>query len=125
MVTGDPTQWTVLMVMPAAGGEPRELLTVPVWVDPIAWTPDGRAMFFVRDTKRVGTAGHHTHELWRIPAEGGEAEKIGLTMEGLSDLRIHPDGKRIAFTAGHHGREVWVLENFLPKTEAQAARLEE
>jgi hypothetical protein len=46
-------------------------------------------------------------------------------MVGLAGLRFHPDGKRIAFTAGSYSGEVWVLENFLPKTEAQAARLED
>ena len=37
-------------------------------------------------------------------------------MEALEPygLSIHPDGKRIAFTAGTDREEVWVLEDFLP-----------
>ena len=38
-------------------------------------------------------------------------------MEGLLPygLSVHPDGRRIAFTAGTPVRsEVWVMENFLP-----------
>lgn len=59
--------------MPTAGGEPRELLKVR---DPhylggglggmLAWTPDGRAVLFVK-----GSPPKHTDELWQIPAEGG------------------------------------------------------
>ncbi len=37
-------------------------------------------------------------------------------MPGLGHLRVHPDGRRIAFDAqGQPERiEVWVLQNFLP-----------
>ena len=35
-------------------------------------------------------------------------------MEGLRELRVHPDGSQIAFTAGWPSLEVWVMENFLP-----------
>jgi hypothetical protein len=52
--------------------------------------------------------------VWRIPAEGGEPQKTELAMEGLRSLRFHPDGKRIAFSAGRQQYEVWVMENFLP-----------
>ena len=31
---------------------------------------------------------------------------------------MHPDGKRIAFTAGDYDNEIWVMENFLPETRA-------
>ncbi len=50
---------------------------------------------------------------------------MALLVEGMGSLGFHPYGQRIAFTAGHHGREVWVLENFLPKPETNAAQLEE
>jgi hypothetical protein len=46
-------------------------------------------------------------------------------MDELRELSCHPDGRRIAFGAGRDRGEVWVLENFLPNPEAQAARLEE
>ena len=46
-------------------------------------------------------------------------------LNGLRNLRFHPDGKQIAFTAGSYSAEVWVMENFLPKAEATTARLEE
>ncbi len=56
-----------------------------------------------------------------ISAEGGEPQYLGLEMEGLLlyGLSIHPDGQRIAFTAGRNlGHQTWVMENVLPELKA-------
>ena len=47
-------------------------------------------------------SGDERFELWRISTDGGEPEPLGLAMEGirLLGLSVHPDGRRIAFTAG-------------------------
>ena len=121
----------VLIIMPTAGGEPRELLGPELstmqegseHIYSLAWTPDGRHMLLTKGPFPP----RQTNELWRIPAEGGETQKLGV-MEGLRfirHVRVHPDGRRIAFTAGGVKLEIWVLENFLPKPEAKAARLED
>ena len=105
-----------LEVIPSGGGVPRELVKVeegekyPDYTG-LAWSPDGLQVFFAK--------GGTTHqdlkfELWRVPVKGGRAERVDLAMTGLSDVRVHPDGQRIAFAAGERGRsEVWVMENFL------------
>ncbi len=109
-----------LKVMPTAGGKPRELVKLPKpelssYGQPIAalaWTPDSRDLIYA-----PSTTGQRRIELWRIPATGGEAENLAVAMEGLSpySLSIHPDGRRVAFTAGTPARsEVWAMENFLP-----------
>jgi len=54
-------------------------------------------------------------ELWRIPAEGGEAQNLGLSMDRLVITSINPDGKHIAYMSGSYSGEVWVMENFLPE----------
>jgi hypothetical protein len=41
-------------------------------------------------------------------------------MDGVGELSIHPDGRRIAFTAGSRKEEVWVMDNLFPA--AQTAR---
>lgn len=104
---------TALKLLPTTGGDPRELLRAQKEERIrrlFAWTPDGRYLLFGKS--------HSTEEqtivLWRIPTEGGEPQKLGLAREGLRNLRVHPNGRRIAFTAGHFKNEVWVMENFLP-----------
>jgi len=106
-----------LNVMPAAGGEARELVRVAADNMPaIAWMRDSRGVLFARPGRSA--EGTPVLELWRVPAEGGEAQKLGLAMEGLGDLRVHPDGRRIVFGAGRPHAEVWVMENFLPAVKA-------
>ncbi|MEE8200589.1 MAG: hypothetical protein V3R29_05400, partial [Candidatus Acidoferrales bacterium] len=110
-------QWTVLKVMPASGGEPRELLRLPEseYVDWLEWTVDGRHVFFTRSEALSPVAHNRPIPLWRMPAEGGEPDRMELAMQGLRQMRFHPDGRRIAFTDGHLKVEVWVMENFLPE----------
>jgi Tol biopolymer transport system component len=66
-------------------------------------------------------------QLWRVPAEGGEPERLGVTLEGLFPygLSISPDGRRIAFTAGSLSGvydPIWALENFLPPLPRRSGR---
>jgi dipeptidyl aminopeptidase/acylaminoacyl peptidase len=106
---------SVLALLSVGGGEAKELVRVlppvelPAW-GCLAWTPDGRHLLFVRTTNGSG----QPFELWRVPVEGGAPHKTGIAMEGLRDLRVHPDGQRIAFRAGHNQGEVWVMDDFLP-----------
>lgn len=105
---------TALVVLPTAGGEPRELLRAqePEMISVPAWTPDSRHIMYARSV----SGEKRKFELWRISAEGGEPQNLGLVMEGLEPygLSVHPDGERIAFTAGTEREEVWVLKDFLP-----------
>jgi Tol biopolymer transport system component len=110
----------VLLVMPVAGGEARELVRVdgekeiPFWGSP-SWTPDGRYVAFLKAVQ--GKAGQW--QLWRVAAEGGEPQRLGLTVASqLLGLRLHPDGRRVAIADVKVNLEVWVMENFLPKPAA-------
>ncbi len=114
-----------IRIMPTSGGEPREICS---FTEPRnrpntpAWSADGRYVYFSR--LRLPEA---LWDLYRVAAEGGEPQKIDLTMARIRHLSAHPDGQRIAFSSqGTNPQEsqVWVMENFLPKTpkttEAQA-----
>jgi hypothetical protein len=82
----------------------------------LAWSPDQRHLFFVRPE---GDTGDGSKSVWRVPLAGGEAENIGISMNRIRGLRMHPDGRRIAFDSVVDPlSEVWVLENFLPKPRA-------
>jgi len=125
-VSPDGAQWAftmfqsrnqpeLLMVVSTSGAEPRRLLEVhePEIIHSVGWTPDSRYILFTWG--RGGTFPKLKWELWRIPAGGGEPEKLGLPqIDALPEVRFHRDGRRIAFTAGQDKSEVWVLENFLP-----------
>ena len=60
----------------------------------------------------------------RVAVESGVSEKLGISMEDLLQVRVHPDGRRIAFYASKFGAELWAMERFLPVSEAREVALE-
>ena len=98
-----------LRMIPSAGGQPRQIHRQPRSagrIYSVTWTRDGRYLLFSR-----------RGEVWRVPADGGGAVKLDLPrMESLRELRVHPDGRRLAFTAGVGAAEVWVMENLWPRS---------
>jgi Tol biopolymer transport system component len=113
----------VLLVMPATGGEARELVRVdgeketPFWGSP-AWTPDGRYVAFLKGVKGETQIPYKDQQwqLWRVATDGGEPQKLGLNFAGqlTGELRLHPDGRKVAIDGIKVNLEVWVMENFLP-----------
>jgi Tol biopolymer transport system component len=107
-----------LYVIPSAGGELRELYRFEEGIDfmeagaPITWTADGKYILFAMKSPKKDDP---KAELYRISAEGGEPEKLGLEMSGfIINLNAHPDGRHIAFSSSEQSiGEVWVMENFL------------
>jgi len=106
-----------LKVMPAAGGEVRELYRFEGEYNnerPITWTADGKYILFSKKE-----SGHEGWELCRIPAEGGELQTLGLeTEKSFMNLSSHPGGQKIAFsTSDQTTAEFWEMKNFLPVAE--------
>lgn len=89
------------------------------------WSADAKYILFTKKRPRKGdkiTDEEFKWDLWRVPAAGGEAQKLDLTMIQFWNLSTHPDGKRIAFSSYGTMRpraDVWVMENFLPEEKAQ------
>jgi Tol biopolymer transport system component/DNA-binding CsgD family transcriptional regulator len=113
-----------LMVIPAVGGEARELLrasdeNTSVNISSIVWMPDGRHLLLTRGS--ADPRKQHEDEVWRIPVAGGEPQRVGLAMPGLRGLCVHPDGRRIAFTAGLPEIELWALEGLFPAAQSAKA----
>lgn len=93
------TQWpigrAVVLVIPAAGGEPLELLE---GTDP-AWSSDGEWIFVAR-----------SDGIWRVAAGGGVLGRIEGT-EGGTEPAVSPDGTELAFTKrAENGKgDIWVV----------------
>jgi Tol biopolymer transport system component len=109
-----------LTVAPAATGQARRIFRSTQRIQTLAWTPDGLSLLFGMEQPAAVASGRAMTELWLVPVEGGRARKLDLSMDSLVDLRMHPDGRHVAFVAGRHLGEVWVMENFLPAAKGAA-----
>ena len=69
--------------------------------------PNGKRLLFL---KRVSDSAPVA--VWSVPAGGGEAEFMGVSMGSISELSVSPDGRRIGLdTVAPSGKpEIWVLE---------------
>ena len=116
---GSSVRSQALKIVPAAGGEPRELLqfdeSEKMWLMSLAWTPDSQDVLFIK-----WLMGDKGGELWRISAQGGEPRKVWAWKKPFTGLCVHPDGQRIAFHTRTAMNETWVMENFLPTGVSQA-----
>ena len=120
----------VLLVLPVNGGEAREIIRVPKNEEfqALAWTPDSRHVLYIRGTTSSESRSIRP-PVWRIPASGGESLRTDLVFwpNELKSFRYHPDGRRLIYNTAGWGpegapsKEIWVLENFLPKSEVAQA----
>ena len=111
----------VIRIMPTSGGDLREIYSFEQEGNPVitpTWSADGRFIYFSKlRESRGGISPAGMWDLYRIAADGGEAQKIDLEMVRIRYLSVHPDGQRIAFSSMGTNPEltqVWVMENFLP-----------
>jgi serine/threonine protein kinase/Tol biopolymer transport system component len=115
-----PTETAQLLLLPTAGGQPRELFRLPnAGVAPGigGWTRDGKRILFVQT--HLDEERKHVGELWAVSPDGGAPKRLGISMRALRDVRVSPDGTRVSFTSGYPDTDLWVFENFLPKAEGQ------
>ena len=81
-----------IYIMPAEGGEPRQLTDEPdsVRAGTPSWAPDGKSILF------VSTRGKR-YNVYSIPLEGGEAKQLTHAPGSHRFGTYSADGKRIAF----------------------------
>jgi Tol biopolymer transport system component len=97
--TGNSIGWTV----PISGGEPRRLTPIgPSYMH--GWSPDGKYIVFCG-------ARNNEYDVYRIPAEGGQEERLTNTT-GLDDgPEYSPDGKYIYFNSVRSGlMQIWRMK---------------
>ena len=99
-----------LMLIPAAGGNARPLLTIHApeqfLYGAFTWTPDSRRLLTTRTKNGVS-------EIWQVPVDGSPPTKIDFPPMRILSLRLSHDGKTIAFSKTEFRSEIWMLQNFL------------
>ena len=106
-----------IKLMPAVGGDARELLRLEHSITAVAWMPDGKHLLYCLSISATKGTKPATGQLWRVPTSGNEPENLAGNLPVIEHLRVHPDGRQIAFHAKNDQtdkNEMWALENFLP-----------
>jgi Tol biopolymer transport system component len=106
-----------LYVVPARGGEPRQVTfdNKAIWGHP-TWTKDGAAILFA--SSRAGSP-----ELWRVAAAGGTPERLPIAATAVADLALDHTGRRLAYVLVPSGRALGVPTNTYDKTHISAVDL--
>ena len=110
----------ILKVISTENGKARELCRFVSGTGNVVqprWSADGRYIFFPGLRK-----GEEKWDIWYVPIEGAEPRKLGLALHQINYISPLSDGSRIVFSSTGptvHGPEVWVMENFLPKSSGK------
>ena len=113
----NPNKEKILMAISTENGKARELCRFVSGTGNVVqprWSADGRYIFFPGIRK-----GEERWDIWYVPIEGGEPRKLGLALNQINYISPLSDGSGIVFSSMGptvHGPEVWVMENFLPKS---------
>ena len=69
--------------------------------------PDGQSLLFVTAPRATNGS---PMSLFRIPVSGGKPEKL-FEAELIFQVRVHPDGSRIALDTRNYTWETFVVDN--------------
>jgi len=104
-----------VLILPTSGGPPRELYQWeqkgqhPPCLD---FTADSHSLVFSKRREDQGWG------LCKISSKTGDLVDLGISSSFISEVCVHPDGKKLAFCSNGpdwKGLELWVMENFLPR----------
>ncbi len=91
-----------LFVVPAQGGEARQLTDLPRTVGNVEWAPDGQGLYFTADPMEDDEMHFHpSSRIYYLPlagdGTGGEPELVLDAEGGFTSPAVSPDGERLAF----------------------------
>ncbi|HZS06842.1 MAG TPA: hypothetical protein VFD58_18545 [Blastocatellia bacterium] len=95
-----------IQVIPASGGQPRQLTFDDHYGGTPAWTPDGR--FIIFSSLRGGS-----RMLWKIAASGGQPEPVLVSAGEDADPELSRDGRQLIYT---NTRNSFILTLWNPAT---------
>ena len=89
---------TQLVVVPASGGAPLSLTSLPFDVSDPAWSGDGSQIFFVGDEQQHDElSADVTQDLYVVPRDGGEPRKLTSNPGSEFAPAVSPSGEQLAF----------------------------
>ena len=101
-------------VIPASGGNPRQLTADMCFGGTLAWTPDSRSL--IVSSERAGS-----RTLWHIPLEGGVPRPVTTGAGEDREPEVSRDGRKLVYTNERMSHALMLLDT---RTGAQREVLE-
>ena len=94
--------------IPVTGGE-REIIAEfeNEYIASFAWSPDASRLYFVKGTYQDGS-----RSLWLLDLGTKEISDLGLKLDFMRELQLHPGGQKLLFQAGEVNFEIWAMKGF-------------
>ncbi len=107
-----------IFIIPATGGEPRQITTDDARIYGLAWNTDSKSLVFTsfRGANQLG--------LWRVSTtDKFMPQMISTGSKNLNDLAISPNGRTIAYVEETADENIWELEpNGAPRPLIRSTR---
>ena len=94
-------------ITPFDGGEPIKVFDLLGKKSNFRWSPDGKSLYYLRDTKGGVT------NVWSYPVEAGEPRQItDFKTENIFDFDWSADGKTLVLARGTTNNDIVLIRNF-------------
>ncbi len=90
-----------LFIVPISGGEPRQLTFDSVNINSLAWSADGKFIYFVPVRPPDQTV------VRRVPVGGGEQEIVSTGSKNITNIAVSPDGNTLVFAEDVRRWSLW------------------
>jgi dipeptidyl aminopeptidase/acylaminoacyl peptidase len=122
-VVGERDATSVIALMPAAGGTPRDIYRFgptewPSVGTGIAWSRDGQQILF--GVVQHSDLTNDKIDVRALPVTGGIPRSIGIPPARIVSLQISPDGRHVAYGINDFSAELWTMEP--PRLETAGRR---
>ena len=106
-----------IFVVPATGGEPRQITFDNERIYGLAWGADSQKIFF------TSFRAANQLNLWQISLNGGEPQLIPTGGRNLQSVAMSPNGRMIAFVEETEDENIWQIEqNQAPRMLIRSSR---
>ena len=95
--------WVTDLSADGSIAKPKQLTTGKYSESLQAWSADGARLFFASTRVDEDYYYQAKSELFAVPANGGDFVKVASVNAAIGNVRVSPDGKRLAFVAAPNG----------------------